>query len=109
MLYGISFSIVHALHQDNYVSRINLMDVSIQNLTTNKKMKIKCFETIIDQIFLTEYGFISEVILDAGSGTAIFYFSFLLQILTDTSEGVQESSVRNLVPEELDLVPEWSI
>ena len=42
MLYGISFSIVHALHRDNYVSRINLMDVSIQNLTTNKKMKIKC-------------------------------------------------------------------
>lgn len=42
MLYGISFSIVHALHQDNYVSRQNLMDVCIQNLTTNKKMKIKC-------------------------------------------------------------------
>ena len=53
-----------------------------------------------------EYGLISEIVLGARPGTAIFYFSFLLQILTDTSEGVQESSVRNLVPEELDLVPE---
>ena len=56
-----------------------------------------------------EHGLISEVVLGAGPGMAIFYFSFLLQILTDPSEGVQETRVRNLVPEELDLVPEWSI
>jgi intraflagellar transport protein 122 len=42
MLYGISFSIVHAIHVENYACRQGLMDVTIQNLSSNKKIKVKC-------------------------------------------------------------------
>ena len=50
LLFGLTISIVHAIHLDNYVCRQGLMDVNIQNLSTNKRMKIKCILRYIKKL-----------------------------------------------------------
>ncbi|XP_050423327.1 intraflagellar transport protein 122 homolog [Adelges cooleyi] len=44
--YKIEFSVIHGLYQEKYAFRENMTDVVIQDLITNKKVRIKCRDLI---------------------------------------------------------------
>ncbi|XP_050537912.1 intraflagellar transport protein 122 homolog [Daktulosphaira vitifoliae] len=44
--YKIEFSVIHGLYQEKYAFRENMTDVVIQDLISNKKVKIKCRDLV---------------------------------------------------------------
>ncbi|XP_027848854.1 intraflagellar transport protein 122 homolog [Aphis gossypii] len=44
--YKIEFSVIHGLYQEKYAYRENMTDVVVQDLVTNKKVRIKCRDLV---------------------------------------------------------------